>query len=82
MLRAAVIGVGAMGAHHARVYNELEDVELAAVADTERARAEAVARRFKVPSYADYRTMLNRERPHLVSVAVPTSLHHAVSLDV
>lgn len=81
MLRAAVIGVGAMGTHHARVYNELEEVELVAVADAERARAEAVARRFKVPFYEDYRRMLAQERPHLVSVAVPTSLHHAVSLE-
>lgn len=81
MLRAAVIGVGAMGAHHARVYNELEDVELVAVADAEPARAEAVGRRFKVPFYEDYLKMLSHERPDLISVAVPTSLHHPVALE-
>ncbi|MEA3309537.1 MAG: gfo/Idh/MocA family oxidoreductase, partial [Chloroflexota bacterium] len=30
-LRAAVIGVGAMGRHHARVYTELPQTELVAV---------------------------------------------------
>ncbi len=80
MLRSAVIGVGAMGIHHARVYNELDGVELVAVADAEARRAEAVGRRFKVPFYTDYLQMLDRERPDLVSIAVPTSLHYDVSL--
>ncbi|MCB1064241.1 MAG: Gfo/Idh/MocA family oxidoreductase [Verrucomicrobiae bacterium] len=40
-VRAGVIGVGAMGRNHARIYSELENAELTAVfdADTERARA-------------------------------------------
>ncbi|PKO23359.1 MAG: hypothetical protein CVU38_04475 [Chloroflexi bacterium HGW-Chloroflexi-1] len=38
MLRAAVIGVGAIGRHHVRIYNQFEDVELVAVADTDEAR--------------------------------------------
>ncbi|MGB9724149.1 MAG: Gfo/Idh/MocA family oxidoreductase [Chloroflexia bacterium] len=81
MLRSAVIGVGAMGIHHARVYNELEGVELVAVADADARRAEAAGRRFKVPFYTDYRQMLDREKPDLVSIAVPTSIHHRVALE-
>ena len=37
-LRVAVIGVGAMGANHARVFGELPDAELVAVADVDEAR--------------------------------------------
>ncbi|MFQ5596221.1 MAG: Gfo/Idh/MocA family oxidoreductase, partial [Anaerolineae bacterium] len=48
MIRAAVIGVGAMGKHHARVYNDLDNVELVAVADPDEARRLAVARRYKI----------------------------------
>lgn len=81
MLRSAVIGVGAMGIHHARVYNELDGVELVAVADADARRAEAAGRRFKVPFYTDYLQMLDREKPDLVSIVVPTSLHHRVSLE-
>lgn len=81
MLRAAVIGVGAMGVNHARVYNELEGIELVAVADADARRGESVGRRFKVRTYTDYRDMLRQEKPHLVSIAVPTSLHHAATLE-
>jgi predicted dehydrogenase len=82
MLRAAVIGVGAMGRHHARVYNELEEVELVAVADTDPKKTNLIGRRFKVPTYADYAQMLGEQQPEILTVAVPTSLHHKVVLDV
>jgi UDP-N-acetylglucosamine 3-dehydrogenase len=82
MLKAAVIGAGAMGRNHARVYAELDRVELAAVADVDRQALESVGRRFGVRCYEDYREMLDRERPDLVSVAVPTALHRTVALGV
>ena len=46
MMRAGVAGAGAMGRNHARVYSLLEGVELAAVYDADRARAEAVVAEF------------------------------------
>ena len=81
MLKAAVIGVGAMGMHHARVYNELEGVELVAVADADPKKADAIGRRFKVPTYSDYLKMLDEHKPDILSVAVPTSLHNQVALE-
>lgn len=80
MLKAAVIGVGAMGMHHARVYNELDNVELAAVADADPKKADLIGRRFKVATYDNYLQMLDEQKPDLISVAVPTSLHHEVAL--
>lgn len=80
MIRAAVIGVGSMGKNHARVYAEMEETELVAVADP--TRAEQVARIYKARPYADYREMLEREALDVVSVAVPTVLHCQVALDV
>jgi predicted dehydrogenase len=82
MIHAGVIGVGAMGRHHARVYSELDETELVAVADVDPVRVETMARRYRVRTYTDYREMLARERLDLVSVAVPTQLHLAVALDV
>ena len=82
-LAAAVIGLGAMGINHARVYGEMEGVELVAAADpaAERRRLAARQRRAGSPrTYADYREMLARERLDLVSVAVPTRLHREVAL--
>lgn len=80
MIRAAVIGVGAIGKHHTRVYNALEDVELVAVADPDEARRLAVARRYKVAAYVDHEDLLAHERLDVVSIAVPTVFHHNVAL--
>lgn len=75
-LSAGVIGVGTMGHHHARVYNELPDVELVGICDADQTRAAAVA--------DDYGTVA-RERNELldaadvVSIAVPTRFHHRLA---
>lgn len=82
MIRAAVIGVGSMGKNHARVYNELEDVALVAVSDPDSEAGEKVASRYKSDYYGDHHDMLANEKLDLVSVAVPTKLHHAVAVDV
>jgi predicted dehydrogenase len=81
-LRAAVIGLGAMGANHARVYAEMDGVELAAVADTDPARVEITARGRGARGYNDYRRMLADERIDLLTVAVPTRAHLDVASHV
>lgn len=81
MVKIAVIGLGMMGRNHVRVYNELPDAELVAVADVNESVAEAVGAQYKVRWYTDYRTMLERERCDAVSVAVPTALHEQVTID-
>ncbi len=80
MLRAGIIGVGAIGRHHVRIYNDLNDVQLVAIADTDEARRTGIARRYKVAAYADYREMFAREALDIVSIAVPTVLHRPVAL--
>ncbi|MEA3338946.1 MAG: Gfo/Idh/MocA family oxidoreductase [Chloroflexota bacterium] len=81
MTQAAVIGVGAMGRNHARVYNEMPEVELAAVADLDLALAKEAARLYGARAYTDYRPMLQEIQPTVVSVAVPTQMHCQVALD-
>ena len=80
MLNAAVIGVGSMGRNHARVYNELPDVQLVAVVDSIDSIAQQVAMGIGVPYYTDYRVMLKEVRPDVVSIAVPTAHHEEVGL--
>lgn len=79
-LRVAVIGAGSMGRNHARVYNELEGVELVGVADPHLAAARSVARRYKVSYYDQYDDMLDEAEPDLLSVATPTSTHRNIAL--
>ncbi len=79
MIRAAVIGVGSMGKNHARIYNEIEDVDLVAVSDVDYDLAEKIASRYKTKCYREYTQMLAEEKLDLVSIAVPTRLHHRVA---
>jgi UDP-N-acetylglucosamine 3-dehydrogenase len=81
MIRVAVIGVGSMGKNHARVYNELPQAELVAVADSNDAIAQSAGALYGVIAYSDYRKMLEKEKPEAVSIAVPTALHLEVALD-
>ena len=81
MTRVAVIGVGAMGRNHARVYREIRDCELVGVADPDRAIAADVAALNATRAFDDYAAILNREHPEAVSVAVPTRYHHRVVID-
>lgn len=82
LLRAAVIGAGSMGQNHARIYAEMDDVELIAVADPIMDRISQMALRHRVHTYTDYRVMLEREPLDLVSVVVPTQDHYTVAHDV
>ncbi len=77
-LKTAVIGVGNMGRHHARVYHELENSELVAVADVNTKQAREIAKKYSCNPYRDYKKMLEKEKPDCVSVVVPTSLHEKI----
>lgn len=81
-MKVAVIGVGAMGRNHARVYSELPEVDLVAVSDADVIRAESTAEKFGVRAYTDYRELLEKEKPDAVSIVVPTAMHEEVGLAV
>jgi predicted dehydrogenase len=78
-LRAAVIGVGSMGQHHARIYSEIRQTALVAVADADAETAQRIGARYAVPAYTDYRALLEREKPDVVTIAVPTRYHREVA---
>jgi predicted dehydrogenase len=77
-LRLAVVGVGHLGKHHARILSALPEVTLVAVVDTNEARANEIA--------AANGTRALYAAEHLyglvdaVSIAVPTELHRDVAM--
>jgi len=77
-LRVAVIGVGHLGRHHARILASLPGVRLTAVVDTNRARAEEIAAANGTRPLVDYRDVVGEV--DAVTIAVPTELHNAVAL--
>jgi UDP-N-acetylglucosamine 3-dehydrogenase len=82
MMKAAVIGAGTMGSSHSRVYAEMDDVDLVGVADPDTGACGRISRIYGPRIYADYRELLDREQPDLVSVAVPSGLHGSVACEV
>src|SRR6478672_200853 len=76
-LRIAVIGVGHLGKHHARILAALPGVELVAVVDTNRARAEEIAAAHGTQPLFDARDLDGRV--DAVTVAVPTAIHRDIA---
>jgi predicted dehydrogenase len=77
-LRAAVVGVGALGQHHARVLASMPDVQLVGVVDTKPGRAAEIAARHATAPFSAARDVLGLV--DLVTIAVPTEAHVAVAL--
>ncbi|MGH2483229.1 MAG: Gfo/Idh/MocA family oxidoreductase, partial [Candidatus Limnocylindria bacterium] len=61
-LRAAVIGLGMMGANHARVLNELPGVDLVGVADLDPAAVQRATSGRTARGYISVEDMLGAER--------------------
>jgi len=77
-LRVAVIGVGHLGRHHARLLAGIEGAQLVAVVDTQPDRAAAAAEPTGARALADYRELFGQV--DAVTVAVPTELHREIAL--
>jgi predicted dehydrogenase len=82
-INVAVIGAGAFGRNHARVYQQLQQagsVRLVGVVDPDTVRADAVAREFGCKSFGSVDQMLmTHSEVQAASVAVPTVLHLEVA---
>jgi predicted dehydrogenase len=77
-LKVAVVGVGHLGRHHARVLAELPGVTLVGVVDTDASRAAEIAQATRTSVVPDARDLIGRV--DAVSVAVPTEAHAAVAI--
>lgn len=74
-MKAAIIGAGFISDFHADGYLGAQGVTLCAICDTDAEKARALAQKFGCSWYTDAETMLQRERPDLVSICLPTFLH-------
>ncbi|PYR56471.1 MAG: hypothetical protein DMF85_16505 [Acidobacteria bacterium] len=76
-VRVAVVGVGHLGRHHARLLAEIPSAELVAVVDTVADRAAAAAAATGAKALGDYRELLGQV--DAVTIAVPTELHRDIA---
>lgn len=76
-VKVGVVGVGALGKHHARLYKECATAELVGVYDQDADSAAAVAAEYGVKAFASVAELAAQVDG--LSVAVPTDKHHAVA---
>ena len=74
-LRMGVIGVGFMGALHARVWSELPNTRLVAVADPDERTGKSVGDDLGVEHHRDAAALLERDDIDAVSIVTPDRLH-------
>jgi predicted dehydrogenase len=77
-IRVAVIGVGALGKHHARILAAMPDAELVAIVDINEARAREIAGLVNASPFTNASEVLSRV--DAVTVAVPTESHLDVAI--
>ncbi|HOE11873.1 MAG TPA: Gfo/Idh/MocA family oxidoreductase [bacterium] len=76
VVKVAVIGAGSLGQHHARVYAEHPDAQLAGIVDVDRARAEEIASKYRTRFCASIDEL---DSVDAASVVVPTEQHFSVA---
>ena len=76
-MRMAVIGVGHLGQHHARILAGLPDVELVGVVDSNPTQAREVAARLGTTAFDRFEPLL--DRVDAVTIVTPTVHHHRVA---
>lgn len=75
-IKMAVIGVGAMGQHHLRTCNLLQEIELVAVVDVDATRAQQAAIQYGCHAYTQLENLIGKVEA--VIIAVPSIFHAKV----
>jgi predicted dehydrogenase len=76
-MKLAVIGVGHLGRHHARILSSLPGVELVSVVDINRERALNVASNYGIKALTDWREVASGV--DAVTIAAPTDTHREIA---
>lgn len=82
MKKAVLIGCGAISTNHAGALKSLENVNFAAVCDPDENAAKALLELhgLDLPIYADYKEMIEVEKPDAVHICTPHFLHAEMAI--
>ncbi|HKA21063.1 MAG TPA: Gfo/Idh/MocA family oxidoreductase [Blastocatellia bacterium] len=80
MVKVAVIGVGAFGREHARVYSEVGTSDVAFICDIDESRGRPVAEHYGANYVSDYRELIGQVEA--ASVTVPTESHATIASEL
>ncbi len=79
--KVAVVGVGNMGSGHCGVVASIPNMELVAVCDIDRARADEIAAKHGVPAFYTHKELLKAKIADTVIVATPHYDHTTIGID-
>lgn len=77
-INVGVIGVGAMGQNHVRVYSEIKNANLLAISDLMKGTLAELSKKYNTVGYVDYDNVLGMPEIDAVSICVPTTYHYEV----
>ena len=75
MIKVGLIGCGFMGAMHANCYKNIEGVEIVALADIRKEKAEELAKGTNATIYGDGAELINNANVNIIDICLPTYLH-------
>ena len=79
-LRIGFVGAGAISQYHLVGWSEMADAQVVAICDIDQAKARAKAQAFNIPNvYADFRSMIEREKLDAVDIVTPVGTHAALT---
>jgi predicted dehydrogenase len=81
-VKVAIVGAGAWGEQHARVFASRPDTELCAVSARHADRANQRAAEWGIRGYTSVQEMIEVERPELVSLSLPNEDHFDATMEV
>jgi predicted dehydrogenase len=81
-IKVAVIGIGNLGQHHARIYYSMKElVNLVAIVDVDKTKIEKYKKVYPdVEFFTDYRNVI--DKIDAVSLVVPTKLHYPIAKEI
>lgn len=78
--KTAIIGAGIIAQNHLKAIFEMQPLKAAAIADIALERAEEAASQYGIRAYADYKEMIEREKPDIAVITLPHYLHREAAV--
>ena len=73
--KVGIIGCGGIFPRHIEAIEANMNFELISVCDIQKSLVKSLGKRYKVPSYTDYKELIAAEEPNFIVIATPNSLH-------
>ena len=78
--RVGVVGAGALGRHHVRIFSEMPDVTMVGFFDSDEERAKAIAMEHGATSFGSFEALA--DQLDIAVVAAPTAVHADLGCDL